>query len=99
VLQRLELPDLLAEGLPLVEVGQRVLEDAVDDPAAQGSPRTRSSGTKTSSRKISQEPTARIPSFGICRVSTPLALPGTRNRVVPWLFFVTFASDRASSRK
>ena len=67
--------------------------------ALPGSPSTRSSGTNTSSRKTSHEPTPRMPNLGIWRVVTPSALPGTRNSVTPLVFFATSLSERASSSR
>ena len=64
-----------------------------------GSPTTKWSGTNTSSRNTSHDPTDFMPTLGICRIDSPSLGLGTRKIVMPWAFFGTFCSLRAMSRR
>ena len=57
--------------------------------ARSGSPRMFSSVIHTSSRYTSHDPRARMPSFGISRMVTPLVLAGRMNSETPWCRFRT----------
>src|SRR5262249_10936270 len=66
--------------------------------ARSGSPSRFSSGTNTSSRNTSQEPRARMPSFGISRMVTPADAVGRMNSDTPWDGLATSLVVLTSSR-